>query len=260
MLFKTLKSIMFISGVLVVGTAQSQNVAVVNGESIPSEFLDFIMEEQTKRGAPNTPEVRSGIRERIISQEVLKQEATRKGLGDNDRVQFQKKLANQAILAEALRKDFFENQTISDDELQSAYKEISKMMSGQEYKASHILVEEEDQAIELIKKLKDGEEFSKLAQENSIDPGSKTNGGDLGWANAQTFVPEFSNAMMTLEKGQYTNAPVKSEFGFHIIYLTDTRDVSPPPLEEVSEQLKENLIVRRWEEHVEKLVAEAKIK
>ncbi len=175
-------------------------------------------------------------------------------------MQFQRKLADQAILAEALRQDFFEKQAISEAELETAYQEISKMMSGKEYNSSHILVETKEQAENLIAQLNTGASFQQLAQAHSIDPGSSTNGGELGWANAQTFVPEFADAMTQLKQGQYTKTPVQSQFGYHVILLTETRDVTPPQLNEISDQLKENLIIRKWEEYIETLVAQAKVK
>lgn len=260
MLHTIFKTTLVTAGLVLAGLANAQNVAIVNGKAIPSGMLDYIMAEQAKRGAPDSPEMRATVREKMVSQEILSQEAAKKGLGRSDQVKYQTKLAQQAILAEALRQDFFSNQAIDDAEMQAAYDNISKMMSGSEYRASHILVEDEGEAKKLIKELDGGADFAALAKKHSKDPGSGANGGDLDWANPQAFVPEFSEAMVALEKGKYTKEPVQSQFGYHIILLTDVREMAPPPLDQISDQLRERMLSQKWEEYVQALTEKADIK
>ena len=111
---------------------------------------------------------------------------------------------------------------------------------GKEYRARHILVESEAEAKSVIEQLKKGVKFEELAKK-SKDPGSAANGGDLDWNGPDTFVKPFSEAMVKLEKGKYTEMPVKSDFGYHVIRLDDVREQAPPPLEQVAPQIKQEL-------------------
>lgn len=260
MLHTIFRTTIITTGLFIAGLANAQNVAIVNGKPIPSGMLDYIMAEQAKRGAPDSPEMRATVRSKMVSQEILSQEAVKKGLGRTDQVKYQTKLAQQAILAEALRQDFFDKNAVDEAEMQAAYDNIAKMMSGNEYRASHILVEEEKSANDLIKELDGGANFAELAKKHSLDPGSGANGGDLDWANPQAFVPEFSEAMVALDKGKYTKKPVQSQFGYHIILLTDVREMSPPPLDQISDQLRERMLGQKWEEYVQGLTDQADIK
>ncbi|WP_370261260.1 peptidylprolyl isomerase [Limnobacter sp.] len=240
--------------------ALAQNAALVNGQSIPSELIDYIVAEQAKRGQEASPEMRATIRQELINQEVLKQEAIKKGLASKPEVKYQVQMMNQAILANALREDFYKTTKISDKEVQETYAKIAQMMGGSEYRASHILVETEDQAKAIIAKLGKGAKFEELAKAESKDPGSAPTGGDLDWANPNSFVPEFSQAMVALKKGEYSKAPVRSQFGYHVIYLADVRESSPPKLEEIRPQLEQRMVNDKWEAYQEKLLSSAKVK
>ncbi len=240
--------------------SMAQNAATVNGQSISSALVDFIVAEQVKRGQASSPEMRATIRQELINQEVMKQEAIKKGLGSQPEVKYQVQMMNQAILANALREDFFKNTTVTDAEVKETYKKITEMMGGSEFRASHILVETEDQAKAIIAKLGKGSKFADLAKAESKDPGSAANGGDLDWANPNSFVPEFSQAMVDLKKGEYTKTPVQSQFGYHVILLADTRQATPPALEEIRPQLEQRMINDKWEAYQEKLFNSAKIK
>lgn len=247
-------------GTLGANGAFAQNAALVNGQSIPSELVDFIMKEQAKRGQPASPEMRSTIRQELIKQEVMKQEAVKKGLSSNKEVKYQVQMMNQAILANALREDYFAKNKPTDAEVNDAYAKISKMMGGAEYRSSHILVPTEEAAKAIIGKLGKGAKFADLAKAESKDPGSAPNGGDLDWANPNSFVPEFSQAMAALKKGEYTKTPVKTQFGYHVILLEDTREATPPALDQIRGQLEERMMADKWEAYMEKLVSSAKVK
>lgn len=175
-------------------------------------------------------------------------------------MKYQVQMMNQAILANALREDFYKNTKLTDKEVQDAYAKIAQMMGGSEYRASHILVEKEEEAKIIIDKLGKGGKFEDLAKAQSKDPGSAPNGGDLDWANPNSFVPEFSQAMVGLKKGEFTKTPVKSQFGYHVILLADTREATPPKLEEIRPQLEQKMINDKWEEYQGKLLSSAKVK
>jgi peptidyl-prolyl cis-trans isomerase C len=164
-------------------------------------------------------------------------------------------LARQTILIRAYLQDFIKNNPLGDDVLKAEYEKIKSQMGDKEYHARHILVEKEAEAKDIVAKLKKGEKFEKLA-EKSKDPGSKAKGGDLGWAAPANFVPEFSAAMTKLQKGQYTTEAVKSQFGWHIIKLEDSRAMQAPPFDEV----KQNLRQRAQQQQIDKMISDLRAK
>ena len=147
--------------------------------------------------------------------------------------------------------------TRKDADIKAEYDKIKSAMGDKEYHARHILVDSEATAKDIIAKLKGGAKFEELAKQSK--DGSAQNGGDLGWASAGTYVPEFSKAMVALQKGAITETPVKSQFGFHVIKLEDVRATKVPPLEEVKQQVAEGLQQRQLAAYRESLVKKAKV-
>ena len=145
--------------------------------------------------------------------------------------------------------DFIKSNPVSDESLKAEYERIKATITGTEYKARHILVEKEAEARDIIARLKkDPGSFAKLAAEKSKDPGSKANGGDLGWFDPSGMVPEFGAAVSKLEKGKITETPVKTQFGYHVIQLEDSRPVEAPPFDEVKPELAQQLQTAEPEE------------
>ena len=247
-------------GLCLAGSALAQNIAVINGRPVPKSRADFFVKEQTKQGQPDSPELQKMVREELINREILQQEAERKGLGSNDQVKQQLDLMKQAVLLNALREDYFTKNKPSDAELTTEYNKIKAQFGDREYRARHILVDAEDKANKLIEQLKKGAKFEELAKANSKDTGSAQNGGDLDWSAPGNYVPEFSNAMVNLEKGKFTDKPVKSQFGYHIILLEDVRDAKVPSLEEVKPQLSQSLMAQKWKKYQNDLRDKATIK
>ena len=133
---------------------------------------------------------------------------------------------------------------------------------AKEYKARHILVEKEDEAKAIIAQLKKGGKFEDIAKKQSKDPGSGAQSGDLGWANPSGYVPEFADALKKLNKGQLSDAPVKSQFGYHIIRVDDVRDAKAPELpsfEQVKPQVVQQLQQQQLVKFQEDLRAKAKV-
>ena len=230
-------------------------VAMVNGAPISQARFNFLLQQAQQQGQPDSPEVRKNIREKLIIEEVVAQEALKKGMDKSAEVNTQIDLARQTILIRAYLQDYIKNNPLSDDTLKADYEKIKSQMGDKEYHARHILVEKEADAKDIIAKLKKGEKFEKLA-EKSKDPGSKAKGGDLGWAAPANFVPEFSAAMTKLQKGQYTTEPVKSQFGYHIIKLEDSRAMQAPPFDEV----KQNLRQRAQQQQIDKMISDLRAK
>ena len=218
--------------------AQAQNIAIVNGKAVPKARFESFMTQLTKQGGqPRTPELEQQVKDELVLREIFVQEAERRGLQRSDEYKAQMEVARQSLLIRELFNDYQKTAKVSDDELKAEYDKVKGANSGNEFRARHILVEKEEEAKALIAQLKAGAKFEDLAKANSKDPGSAPNGGDLDWAAPGNYVPEFSQAMVKLQKGQFTEEPVKSQFGYHVIRLDDTRTASFPSFEDVKPQL-----------------------
>jgi peptidyl-prolyl cis-trans isomerase C len=245
--------------IAITASAYAQNAAVVNGKPIPSSRVDEFIQALSQQGRPDTPELRAMVRDELVAQELFVQEAERRGIANGAEVKLQLEEARRNILMRALVRDEVSSNAVSDAEVRAEYDRLVKQeSSGKEYKARHILVDSEDEAREIIGKLKAGEAFEALAKA-SKDPGSAQNGGDLDWNTPDTFVAEFGEAMVALQKGQITETPVKTQFGFHVIRLDDVRDAAPPPVAEVSPQIRQQLERQRIQDLQKKLRESARI-
>ena len=237
----------------------AQNLAVVNGKPVPTSRVKALQQQVEASGRPVTPEVLDQIKQELIAREVFMQEARKRGLDASEDYKTQLELARQTILIRQLFADFQKKNPVTDADIKAEYDKFAKENGGKEYRARHILVEKEDEAKALIADLKKGGKFEDLAKKASKDPGSGANGGDLDWANAASYVPEFSNAMIKLEKGQLTETPVKSQFGFHIIRVDDVREAQLPKLDEVKPQITQQLTQSKLGKFQEDLRAKAKV-
>ncbi|GAA5183228.1 peptidylprolyl isomerase [Niveibacterium umoris] len=238
--------------------AKSGTVATVNGTAIPQAQADLFMQEQMQRGAPDNAEVRNAIREELIRREVIAQEAKKKGVDKNPRFQTAMQLMQRSALVGAYLEDYVKTHPIPEADIKKAYDEIAAKASKKEYKARHILVEKEDDAKAIITKLKGGAKFADLAKD-SKDTGSKDNGGDLGWNSPDAYVKPFGEALGKLQKGKFTTEPVKTDFGYHVILLEDSRDATPPAYDQVKGQLQQRLQQQAVEAHIAELKKAAKI-
>jgi len=242
--------------------AQAQNIAVVNGKSVPKARLDALMAQVSKQaeaqGQQLPPDLDRRARDKLVLDEIFAQEAARRGLASSPDYKQQVEMARQALLIQALFVDYQKKNPVTDAEIAAEYEKFKGQASGTEYRARHILVEKEEDAKALITQIKAGLKFEEAAKKSSKDPGSAENGGDLDWANAGSYVPEFSQAMVALKKGEMTETPVKSQFGYHIIKLEDTRDAQFPPLAEVKPQIQQRLGQIKLSQFREELKAKAK--
>lgn len=240
------------------GVVWAQNVAVVNGKPIPRARADAFIQELIKQGQQDTPQLQALVRQELVDREILVQEAERRGLPAKGDVRFQLETSRQQVLINALVQDQLTKSPVNDAEIRAEYDRLTKGDAGKEYRARHILVEKEAEAKAIIDQLKKGAKFEELAKQ-SKDPGSAQRGGDLDWANAGSFVEPFSKAMTSLEKGKFTDSPVQTQFGWHVIRLDDVRTAKPPAFDEVKEQIKETMQRRKLQEFQQQLKAKAKI-
>ncbi|MBA4255346.1 MAG: peptidylprolyl isomerase [Polaromonas sp.] len=258
---KTLLSIAAVAALSLSSTvALAQNVAIVNGKPVPTSRVEMLASQVAKSGRPVNDEVRAQIKEEVIAREIFMQEATKRGLAASEDYKAQMELARQTILIRELFADFQKKNPVTDAELKAEYDKFVAANGGKEYKARHILVEKEEEAKGIIASLKKGDKFEDLAKKMSKDPGSGANGGDLDWANASSYVPEFSSAMIKLEKGQLTAEPVKSQFGWHVIRLDDIRDAKLPAFDEVKPQISQQMTQQKLSQFQEDLRKKAVVK
>ena len=242
--------------------AVAQNAVIVNGKAIPKSQLDKLVE---KTGKSDNPQVRDQAREMLITRELVLQEADKRGVIQKESVRDQLEQSRMGILVAAVFEDYIEKEGVTESELKAAYETVKSQYTGKEYHVEHILVEKEADAKAIIIQIKGGANFESIAKAKSKDPGSAKDGGDLGWVSDKALVPEFSKAMVQLKNGQITDNPVKSQFGWHVIKVIDTRDVKAPNLEEIKDQLKQMIASdQNWQkakftEMMQKLRAKAKI-
>lgn len=235
--------------------AEDKSIALVNGVNIPQSRLDLrIKVATTQGGQPDSPEMRKAIRDDLVNLEVISQAAVKAGLDKQPEAAQQIELARQQVLAGAFVQDYAKTHPIADADLKQEYEALKGRVGNKEYKVSHILVQTEEEAKAVAKRVKK-EKFAKVAKEKSKDPGSKDNGGDLGWTVPTNFVQPFGEAILKLNKGQLSD-PVQTQYGWHVIRLEDTRELKVPTFEEVKPQLEK----RKQQEAIQKAIADMRDK
>jgi peptidyl-prolyl cis-trans isomerase C len=239
-------------------TAQAQNIATVNGKPVPKSRVDVLLKQAARSGQPVNPELQQQAKDQVVLREIFVQEAEKKGVPATADYKEQMELARQSILIRELFEDYKKKNPITDEEAKAEYDKFKASATGTEYRARHILVEKEDEAKALIAQIKGGADFAELAKKNSKDPGSGANGGDLDFAKPDSYVAEFSQAMTKLKKGEMTDTPVKSQFGYHIIRLDDTREAAFPPFDDVKTQIKQRIEQGKMQKYQEELRTKAK--
>jgi peptidyl-prolyl cis-trans isomerase C len=239
--------------------AAAQNIAIVNGKPVPSARVEMLQQQLAKAGRPVSEEMKGQLKDEVIAREIFMQEASKRGLDASDDFKAQMELARQTILIRELFADYQKKNPVTDAEVKAEYDKFVAANGGKEFKARHILVETEDQAKKIIADLKKGQKFEDIAKKQSKDPGSGANGGDLDWATAASYVPEFAEAMVKLKKGEMTQTPVKSQFGWHVIRVDDVREAQLPKMEDVRPQIAQQLQQQKLAQFQESLRKSAKV-
>ena len=239
--------------------AMAQNIAIVNGKPVPASLMQTFKEQMERGGRPVTADQEAQIKEAIIEREIYAQAAKAQGLDATDSFKSQMELARQGILTQELFAAYEKSHPIADAAAKAEYDKFVAANQGKEYHTFHILVDSEDKAKALIAQIKKGAKFEDLAKKESKDPGSGQRGGDLDWGNAANYVPEFSEAMTKLKKGQMTDTPVKTQFGYHIIRVNDVRDAQLPKFDEVKPQIMQQLRQQQVQKYQQELREKAKV-
>ena len=249
------------------------NVAIVNGIGVPRARLEFVAKSQlaqaqSQQGQPgqqplqDSPEFRDNLREILITREILYQEAVRRKLDKNPDYQTQLDLAKQQIILALLVDDLNKKLTPSEADVRKEYERVKAERSGdagKQYKSRHILVKEEDAAKQIIADLDAGGDFAAIAKEKSEDTGSKEDGGELDWSEAQAYVQPFGEALKALKKGERTKEPVKTNYGYHIIELEDVRSSPFPEFDQVKPQIQQQLATKVRDDYIADLRSKAKV-
>jgi len=237
----------------------ADSIATVNGKVIKQSLYDFISKDAIARGQTVDENVRVVIINKLISSELVYQEAQRIGLDKQADYVAKEELGRRELLVNTFLQDYLKKNPVSDADTKAAYEKFKTEMGDKEYSARHILVATEAEAKDIIAQLGKGGDFAKIAKEKSKDPGSKDKGGDLGWFSLGGMVKPFSDAVVALKKGAVTATPVQTQFGWHVIKLEDTRTAQPPAYDKVKENLQKALQQRQLEKLLADLRSKAKI-
>ena len=234
-------------------------VATVNGVAIPRQYAELLVRERTQQGVQDSEPLRAAVRDELINREIIVQEANRTGLTKRAELRNELEIVRQTVIVQAYLREYLGKNPVNDAEVQKEYDRAKQQTGATEYKARHILVENEEEAKGVIAELKKGGKFDELAQKHSKDEGTKARGGDLDWNVPGIYDKAFADAMVKLEKGKTTDAPVRSRFGFHVIQLDDVRPVKFPSLAEVRGRIQQRLTQAKIEKLVSDLRAKAKV-
>jgi len=201
----------------------------------------------------NSPAVANLIRAQVVADH-----ATRDGLDRSGDTAYMLELARLNVLQQAVEERYLKDREPTEQELRAEYETQLAAMPKTEYHARHILVATEPFAQKIIERLNKGEKFEALAKSESMDS-SKNNGGDLGWFTPGRMVPEFAGAVMALKPGEFTHSPVQTQYGWHVIQLLETREVTPPPFDQVRQRLVQVVQAKKFRIYQDELMRNAKI-
>jgi Parvulin-like peptidyl-prolyl isomerase len=232
--------------------AKSSDAATVNGIPVPQSDVDALVTARVAQGVRDTPELREHLRDYLIKRELLAQEAIRRGIESDPEFATQLTLTKQSLLVKELLQQYGKKNEPTEKELKAEYNRYKKAMGSKEYITRHILVKDEKEAKHVVSRLREGADFTAIAKEQSIEPSLKKTDGVVDWAAASEFVQPISEALAHLKKGQYTEQPVHSTFGWHVVKIEDERPLEFPPFEQVKGNLRQTL----QQEKVQKLIAD----
>jgi peptidyl-prolyl cis-trans isomerase C len=238
------------------GAAAPAAAAAPAGKALyPQAQFDMLLRERMAQGQPDSPELRAAVRDELNTRELLVREARKKGIDKNAEVKNQMDLASQTVLVRAYVADWVRANPVPEADLKKEYEAIKGQIGDKEYKVAHVLVEKEDEAKQVIADLQKGQKFEDIAKQRSKDPGSKDRGGDLDWNAPANFVKPFGDAMVKTEKGKFTPQPVQTQFGWHVIMVSDVRDAKVPPFDEVKGQLQQRMQAQHLDKYLRDLRA-----
>ena len=241
-------------------TDNSPAIATVNGAPISLNFYDFYIKGITGGKAPAdlTAEQRGLALDNLIRAQLVAERAVKEGVDKSGDAAYMLQLARLNVLEQAVQERYLKDRQPSDQELRAEYEAQLSAMPKTEYHARHILVATEPFAQKIVDRLDKGEKFDVVAKAESMDS-SKNNGGDLGWFTANRMVPQFAAAVMTLKPNEYTHKPVETQYGWHVIQLIETREVTAPPFDQVRQRLVQVVQAKKFKQYTDELLRDAKV-
>lgn len=240
--------------------AADDAIATVNGKPIKKSWVEFIMRDaEARTGQKANDNMKAAIVNELVGSELAYQEAQKAGIDKLPDFIASEELARRKLLVNAFLADFMRKNPVTEAEKKEAYEEYKKELGDKEFNARHILVKTDTEAKAIIADLKKGSDFAKLAKDKSMDPGSKEKGGDLGWFSPAGMVKPFADALTGMKKGEVTQEPVQSQFGWHVIKLVDTRALQAPPYDKVKDGIERTIQQRKLEKFMLSLKEKSKI-
>jgi len=238
---------------------QAAEVATVNGKSINASLIDLIYKDLVARGEKVDANTKSLIVNKLISSEVVLQDALRQGIDRQPDFAIRKEMMERELLVNAYLESYLVKNPVGESVIKAEYERYKTQLGSVEYSARHILVKSQEEAKAIITELANGADFSKIARDKSQDPGSKGKGGELGWFSPAVMAKPFGEAVSKMQKGEIAKEPVNTQFGWHVIQLNDVRTAEPLPYEKMHDAIRKQLQQRNMEKLVTDLRAKAKI-
>jgi peptidyl-prolyl cis-trans isomerase C len=237
----------------VYSVTSAEVVATVNGVDIDSTVFDAYVETRfQKPAAQATVDERATVERELMDIYLLTTQPNAKTFAEDPRFKAQIELQYRGSLAQAVANEYIASNSATDEEILAEYEMQLSQASSQQFKARHILVASQAEAEDLITKLNEGASFEDLAKEHSTGP-SGPNGGDLGWFSPDQMVKPFSDAVVALEDGAFSEAPVQSQFGWHVILREESRANEPPTLDSVRDMIKQRVEQAKFQEYMQGL-------
>lgn len=235
-------------------------VATVNGKPIKKTWVDFILRDaEARSGQKANDNMKAAVINELVGSELAYQEAQKSGIDKSADFVASEELSRRKLLVNAFLADFIKKNPVTEAEKKEGYEQYKKELGDKEYSARHILVKTDAEAKAIIADLKKGTDFAKIAKDKSLDPGSKEKGGDLGWFSPAGMVKPFADALVNLKKGDMTQEPVQSQFGWHVIKLIDTRALQAPAYDKVKDGIERTIQQRKLEKFMLSLKEKSKI-
>ena len=240
----------------------SKVLATVNDEAITEkDYLDYLKLRQTQQAPiPDKDKEKKVVLDEMVNRVLLVQNAVKSKVDEEADVYFQIKRQRENVLARAMVRKFLKDTPITDDDVKARYTQEIEKTHKTEYRARHILTETEAEARDIVTQLNKGASFTELAKKKSIDVRSGKEGGDLGWFNQGAMVPEFFDAVVALKKGETAKEPVKSDFGWHIIKVEDSRPLKIPPFDQIKPNIRQLVQQEKIDAMVKDLKDKSKVK
>lgn len=240
------------------GAANAKDVAKVNGEGIPQVRMDDAVKAVVTQGGKDTPELRAQIKNNLILDEVVYQEAKDQRVDRSDDFVKTMDVLKRTMMIKAVQADYLKKNPVTDADVKAAYDKYAATRKGKEYWTKHILVKTQADANAVLARLKKGENFEKIAGEKNIDA-TKAKGGDLGWHVPADLIKPYSDAIQKMKVGETGTQAIQSPAGFHVIRLVNIRNAQTEPFAKVKDNIKANLTQQKWLAHLQELVKKAKI-